>query len=232
MLKTITTSTNRKLGACAATYRAGSGERFGTCPDSCPLKPEVASGVSVVDQEYLEAVLDAVPEDGCSWTYTHFQPGDVPLPQLGKTTINLSSDSYAQALEYVSKGYPTVITVPAGLDSKVEMVDGVRFVRCPAEYNDDVSCATCGGDTPLCARPTRDYVVKFTAHGSKAKLVGQEAKGGCYGSGGPVAIHWTKTSRQEQPRSDSQVLRDWVKTLPRGTKVRHHVLGDLGRTIH
>lgn len=232
MLKTITTSTNKKLGGCASTYRAGSGNKYSTCPNSCPLKPANTQGTTEVDQEYLEALLDAVPKGGCGWTYTHFGPGSVPTPSPGRTVINLSSDSYEQAVAYSNLGYPTTVTVPHTMDAKVEVVDEVRFVRCPAEYNSKVNCDNCGSGRPLCARADRDYVIKFTAHGTQAKLVGKEAPGGCYGSGGPVAIHWGRTANADSNgRTDAQILKEWVDTLPYGTKVRHHVLGDLGYPV-
>jgi hypothetical protein len=47
----------------------------------------------------------------------------------------------------------------------------------------------CGNGRPLCARPERDYVVVFVAHGTSKKRVGT-GTGGCYGSSGPVAIQW------------------------------------------
>lgn len=228
MLKTISRSSNRKLGGCAATYRSGHRNVFGTCPNSCKLKPASGTGTSTVDEEYLEALLHAVPRGGISWTYTHFGPEGVPLPSPKKTVVNLSADTVEQALEYVRQGYPTVVAVSADQSSKVDRHEEVRFVRCPAEYNSKVDCNNCGSGVPLCARADRDYVVKFTAHGTQSKLVGDEREGGCYGSSGPVAIHWHKTRSQTQTLSDVEVLREWIRSLPYGTKVRHHVVGDLG----
>lgn len=229
MLKTISRSSNRKLGGCAATYRSGTRNVFGTCPNSCRLKPRSGTGTSTVDQEYLEAVLDAVPKGGIGWTYSHFGPESIPLPQPQKTVINLSADSVEQALYYKSLGYPTVVAVPASQSDKVDRHEETRFIRCPAEYNDKVDCNNCGSGTPLCARADRDYVIKFTAHGAQSKLVGDEERdGGCYGTSGPVAIHWHKTRSQTQQASDAEVLREWIRSLPYGTKVRHHVVGDVG----
>ena len=229
MLKTISRSSNRKLGGCAATYRSGSRNVFGTCPNSCRLKPASGNGTSTVDPEYLNALIDAVPRGGVSWTYSHFGPDSIPLPSPKKTVINLSSDSVEQALVYVRQGYPTVVAVPADESSRVDRYEEVRFVRCPAEYNSKVDCNNCGSGLPLCARADRNYVIKFTAHGTQSKLVGDESReGGCYGSSGPVAIHWHKTRSQTQPLSDVEVLREWIRSLPYGTKVRHHVVGDVG----
>ena len=53
MLKTVETSRAQKTKGLAVTYRAGSQEKFGTCPTSCELNPS-GCGASKVDQEYLE----------------------------------------------------------------------------------------------------------------------------------------------------------------------------------
>ena len=53
MLKTVETSRAQKTKGLAVTYRAGSQEKFGTCPASCELNPS-GCGASKVDQEYLE----------------------------------------------------------------------------------------------------------------------------------------------------------------------------------
>lgn len=228
MLKTVTKSANKKLGGCAATYRSGNESVYSTCPSTCSLMPAGNSGSTEVDQEYLEALVNAVPDEGVSWTYSHFDKALLPKPGFGTTVINFSADTYEEAIEAIKEGYPTVVAVPADRTDKVETISGVRFVRCPAEYNDRVTCRNCGGNEPLCARPVRDFVVKFTAHGSQAKKVGTEVQGGCYGSGGMVAIQWKGTMKAEQEISDAAKLTAWVKTLPKGTFVRHHVVGDIG----
>ena len=204
------------------------GNMYSTCPNTCVLKPEGVAGSDSVDEVYFTALLDAVPKGGCSWTYTHFEPSESFRPKPGKTVVNVSADNQDQAVAYAKLGFPTVVALPSNRQSRVESFDGVRFVRCPAEYNDKVTCNNCGGKTPLCARPDRDYVVKFTAHGQSAKLVGEEKSGGCYGSGGPVAIHWRKTSKIVEEKSDAEVLTEFVHRLPYGTKIRHHVVGDIG----
>lgn len=236
MLKTISVSSNKKLGGCAATYRSGSHNVYSTCPSTCALKPAGTPGSSKLDPEYLAAVYDAVPKGGVSWTYTHFTDEEslkaYPVPESGKTVINLSSDTVTEAISSYLDGYPTVVSVPKEMDSKVDYIgagyERVRFVRCPAEYNDKVTCRNCGGGLPLCARPDRNYVIKFTAHGTQAKKVGSTEPGGCYGSGGPVAIQWKRTMNDVQEVSDAQKLTEWVRSLPHGTFLRHHVVGDLG----
>lgn len=231
MLKTVAKSSNKKLGNCAATYRAGEHDVYGTCPNTCELKPNSSVGSEEINREYLQAVLEGVPRDGVAWTYTHFWHSEIPKSVQGQTCINISTDSKAEAESVLGFGYPVVVVVPSSDDAKVDKINDIRFVRCPAEYNSDITCFNCGGDTPLCARSERDYVIKFTAHGNQAKKImmrveGSTETGGCYGNSGPVRLQWEKSKGSTQ--NDAQTLREFVASLPRGTKLRHHVVGDLG----
>lgn len=229
MLKLVNLSRNSKVGACAVTYRSGNNNVYSTCPNTCPLKPAGNCGSNQVDPEYVKALLEAVPRGGVSWTYSHFHYSSIPLPMRGKsqTVINVSTDSPEAALESVRAGYPTVVAVPEDRDAKLEIIDGVKFVRCPAEHQ-NLTCRDCGRGRPLCARADRDYVIKFTAHGAQKKKVGSAEAGGCYGNGGMVRIQWNAAMKAEQEKSDTQLLKEWVRSLPYGTFVRHHVVGDVG----
>ena len=235
-LKTITKSSNKKLGGCATTYRAGSSGVYGTCPNSCPLKPEDQKGTSQIDLEYLEAVKNGVPEGGVAWTYTHVLNFPVIKTKPEQTCINVSTDTKQTAAYSFQAGMPTVVVVPAQDNAKVDKVQGIRFVRCPAEYQEKITCDNCGGDIPLCARQDRDYIIKFTAHGAQQKKIelramNQKQTGGCYGNGGPVRLQWEKTKQATHELSDSEVLTRFVASLPRGTKLRHHVVGDIGLQV-
>ena len=70
-------------------------------------------------------------------------------------------------------------------------------------------------------------MVVFYAHGSKKKKIGLE-KGGCYGANGRTNIHWIATQKQEQIESDTKKLKSFIKSLPHGKKLRHHIVGDIG----
>lgn len=233
MIKTIAKSSNKKLGGCAATYRSGLGDVYSTCPTSCVLKPATSAGSQTIDRTYLNAVLEAVPRQGSSWTYTHFPREVIPRSNEGQTCINISTDTIQQAIDSIGAGYPTVVVRPSSEQAKVDIHQGIRFVRCPAEYS-EITCNSCGGQTgqPLCARPDRNYVIKFTAHGSQAKKIDvrsvdiSASSGGCYGNGGPVRLQWEKT--KGETGDDAEILRQFVAGLPVGTKLRHHVVGDLG----
>lgn len=229
MLKTVSVSANRKTGPIAVTYRSGEHQTYGTCPKSCQLHPKSETGTDNVDLEYLKAVFNAVPKRGTAWTYSHFSHEALPKPRRGKTVINASCDTVAEAVAAVAAGKPAVWAAPKGTELPF-VVDGVRFVRCPAELSDNFSCAQCGGGSPLCARGERDFVVAFVAHGTGAKRVGTDQEGGCYAAGGPTAIQWHST-RKSGHVNDAQALKAFAKALPPGSMLRHHVAGDVGREV-
>ena len=135
MLKTVETSRAQKTKGLAVTYRAGSQEKFGTCPASCELNPS-GCGASDVDLEYLDALSNAVPTKGIAFTYSHFAPKYwMHKNGPGKTVINYSAKSPGMA-EYVWPAVPTVSTVALDFwqGRKTVETKHARFVRCPAEY--------------------------------------------------------------------------------------------------
>jgi hypothetical protein len=227
MLKTVRQSANSKTGPIAVTYRAGASNVFSTCPRTCPLNPQPAAAAGAIDRGYLAALRRAVPRNGRAWTYSHFPAAKLPKPAPGETVINFSADTLAAALKARKLGRPTTLTIGAGVEIP-KRVDDVRFVRCPAEVSDAVTCSNCGDGEPLCARGERDFVVTFTAHGSQARRVGTDEPGGCYGAGGHVALQWRATSSKGAP-DDAAALERFARELPPGSFLRHHVVGDIGR---
>ena len=228
MIKTVAVSGNSKTGPIAVTYRSGAHETYGTCPKSCALHPKNETGAHTVDAEYLAAVIDAVPPGGLAWTYSHFPAAALPHPTPGKTVINSSCDDMRDAVLAVESGRPAVYAAPADtVDTWPRVFQGVQFLRCPAELAENFSCDQCGGGRPLCARGDRDYVVVFVAHGSGARLVGDDTPGGCYGNGGPVRLAWEKTKTGGHQDDAAELLR-FARSLPPGSLLRHHVVGDLG----
>jgi len=229
MLKTVRQSANKKTGPIAVTYRAGAHSVFGTCPATCALNPKGSQGAQLIDTEYLQALQHAVPPGGIAWTYSHFPAELLPAPAPGQTVINASCDTAAQAVQAVRAGRPATLAAAADTaPSWPQKIDGIRFYRCPAETSDTVTCESCGNGRPLCARGDRREVIVFVAHGTASKLVGQDAQGGCYGSGGPVALQWKRTSTAGAP-DDAEELARFAQSLPPGSMLRHHVVGDVGR---
>lgn len=226
MLKTVKNSGNKKTGPIAVTYRAGGHNVFATCPKTCALNPQGEHAADLIDADYLAAVRQAVPRNGQAWTYSHFPAELLPVPAPGETVINASCDTMADALAAVRAGRPAVVAAPAGTVWP-HTRDGVRFVQCPAELAENFSCDRCGSGRPLCARGDRDYVVVFVAHGSGAALVGADQAGGCYGNSGPVRLAWNATQKTGAADDGAELVR-FARSLPPGSLLRHHVVGDLG----
>ena len=230
MLKTVAVSANKKTGPIAVTYRAGEHETYGTCPKTCGLHPKSETGTEQIDQEYLSAIVDAVPRGGKAWTYSHFDARALPVPVPGKTVINASCDTVAEVLAAVAAGRPAVMAAPKDTaDLWPQVVEGVRFLRCPAELADNFTCHQCGNGDPLCARGDREYAIVFVAHGPSAKRVGT-GDGGCYAASGPTAIQWHGT-KKTGAANDAEALRVFARSLPPGSFLRHHVAGDVGREV-
>ena len=230
MLKTVKVSANSKTGPIAVTYRAGARGTYDTCPKSCQLHPAPETGADEIDAEYLAAVRAAVPRNGVAWTYSHFPAESLPVAAPGETVINASCDDMDSAVAAWSIGRPAVVAAPAGTEwaGGVEY-KGVKFVQCPAEKAEGFTCMQCGNGRPLCARPERDYVIVFVAHGAGKNKVGMAEAGGCYAAAGHVAIQWHGT-RKNGAANDAAALLEFARSLPPGSMLRHHVAGDCGRS--
>jgi hypothetical protein len=83
--------------------------------------------------------------------------------------------------------------------------------------------------------------VGFTAHGSGARKAEMDTPGGCYADTGHAGIQWARTGTARAStintgagcvpcESEVDALERFVEQLPRGTKLRHHVAGDLGKS--
>jgi len=211
---------------------------FGTCPASCNLN-DSGKGAENVDNEYFDALLNAKPKKGFSFTYSHF---DFNLwidraRAVGKTVINYSADNMPDALKSFACNVPTVTVVNENRwknEKSIQVTSDVwkstvPVIRCPAEYR-NMSCNDCGNGEPLCARMDRKFIIGFSAHGpNKRKAASKTEQGGCYGAQGNCRIWWNDTAASEQPdETDGEKLLRFVKSLPVRAIIRHHVAGDIG----
>lgn len=112
------------------------------------------------------------------FTYTHYAPEGENLQWIEGAnragfTVNISANSPQEAREIRQRTTAPVVTI---VTSDTWDSTGKRqgdIVRCPAEYSDSVSCATCG----LCQRADRKDIVGFTVHGTRAKAAEVIARG-------------------------------------------------------
>jgi len=129
--------------------------------------PQDANGR--IDRDAVRGLV-AANVDRRGFTYTHYDPRDAHNLDVIEScnragfTVNISANNVGEARalrERTSAPVVTIVSVDAGEDWR-RMGD---VVRCPAEYRDDVSCATC----QLCQRADRKDIVGFTVHGTRSK---------------------------------------------------------------
>jgi hypothetical protein len=106
------------------------------------------------------------------YTYTHKPP---TLGNNGKAiksaneagfTVNLSGNSLSHADELKALAIaPVVAIVPEDAPNKGVTPAGNRWIACPAQIRDDVTCASC----KLCSVATRSVIVAFRAHGTSKR---------------------------------------------------------------
>ena len=105
------------------------------------------------------------------FTYTHHVLNAINSAYIKNAnrhgfTINVSTESKDDAVSAYNQGMPAVVVVPSDHVDQCEH-DGVKFVTCPAQTNDTMTCAQCG----LCSQSKRTCVVMFKAHGNSKRYV-------------------------------------------------------------
>lgn len=108
------------------------------------------------------------------FTYTHysykgFNGSLIKLSNEQGFTINTSTESLEDALDSFKRGFPTTVVLN---DTKYKgfktfQYQGATVAICPAQINDNVTCATCA----LCQKAERKVIVGFLAHGASKKKV-------------------------------------------------------------
>ena len=233
MLNLIRKSRGSKTLGIGVTYHYESGAAFGTCPPSCPLMPAAAidTAAAQFDFDYALSVSVAVPPDGYAFTFTHFDPSlfiDFYAP--GRTVINASASGVREAARYHKNGIPTVMDIEPAAPRRFSF-GRVEFRACPATLAKHINCDNCGGSRgPICAQADRDYVVTFPWHGPPAVLRAAVESGRprCYGADGRVGMQWQAMASGPTKYRESD-LEPWAAQLRPGSRLRHHVVGDLGR---
>lgn len=126
-----------------------------------------------IEAPLLRRLADATKHLRAAWTYTHHlrTPANLAAVRSARRrgfVVNLSTESRTEAARFSKRGYATVCVVPEGTPP-VFHHDGVKFRQCPATFDGSpTQCASCGGGTPLCALPERDFVITFPAHGGRS----------------------------------------------------------------
>jgi len=110
------------------------------------------------------------------FTYTHHELTETNVRTLMEAnlngfTVNVSCETVGQVDLAKRAGLPAVLEIPKGeeLPPGSTTPDGHPLRLCPAYVNESISCSRCG----ICAKPDRQTVIVFPAHGPGAKRVGE-----------------------------------------------------------
>lgn len=129
-----------------------------------PENPELISSQQVIS-------LIAANNGKRGFGYTHYPvwPNLEVLQLMNSSglTINASADTIEQAKLYFGLGLPTVVVVSEKFP-KDSVVEGMRVVVCPNQSTPTKpTCLQC----QMCAKPDRDYIIGFRAHGTKKRKI-------------------------------------------------------------
>lgn len=121
-------------------------------------------------------LLARANKDRRGFTYTHYRPTKHNLPILARMneegfTVNLSADNLTMADQYVKLGLPVTVTIPSDSQAGLRTPDGNVVVICPAQTQDDITCATC----QLCQKQ-RKSIVGFLSHGVRSRKLDERLK--------------------------------------------------------
>jgi hypothetical protein len=125
---------------------------------------------NTIDAEGLRAIVKA-NKGRKGYTYTH-KPMTEENQALVKEanengfTINLSGNNLKHADKLKALGIaPVTAIVPENAPDKGVTPEGNRWIACPAQTRENVSCASC----KLCSVSNRGIIIAFKAHGTSKK---------------------------------------------------------------
>lgn len=124
-----------------------------------------------LDTAALAALVDANKgKRGFTYTHKNWRIHGAVLRRATARgfTVNISTDSLAEADAAARAGLPVTTVLPHDAPSKGNKTpEGRTVVVCPAELSDAVTCERC----KLCAVGDRKSIVGFRAHGDRKKQI-------------------------------------------------------------
>lgn len=102
---------------------------------------------------------------GPAWNYTHAWR-KVSRRHWGKISVLASIEHVSQAKEVRKQGYAPALIVESHASPKAYVVDGTRFIPCPAQTR-EVGCTDCRLCFDADALFKRGAGIAFAAHGAK-----------------------------------------------------------------
>lgn len=126
---------------------------------------EAAVIVSAAARRYQERI------NAPAYTYTHSWR-KVDRASWQGVSVLASIEDTRDGLEALERGYAPAVVVPQFDGDRAFVRDGVRWIPCPAQTRDNVSCADCKLCMNADALRDRGAGIAFEAHGTgKKKLV-------------------------------------------------------------
>jgi hypothetical protein len=127
-----------------------------------------------IDKDLLDSLITAY-EGLTAYTYTHTAINKHNVELVKKASdkgfvINFSTETVKDMKKAVQAGCNAVITVNS-MENNVTTVEGVKIVKCPNSYKDNMQCKNCG----LCWLKNRKFVVAFPVHGNKKRAAKENA---------------------------------------------------------
>lgn len=113
------------------------------------------------------------------FTYTHYKDSKENIEAIRHAnengfTINLSANNLQHAIKlHKQHNLPVATLAPINHGKKTRLIEGVKFITCPATYKDEVTCDSCR----ICQKSDRDFIVAFPAHGSRKNQANIIARG-------------------------------------------------------
>lgn len=129
-------------------------------------------------REAAEIVADAAERfvargGGTPWSYTHAWRR-VPRKAWGSVSVLASVETLADAARATRRGWAVARVVPKFSSHKAWLEGGIRWIPCPAQTRDDVTCSTCR----LCLNDDKLRAigagVAFEAHGSSKRKAAEK----------------------------------------------------------
>jgi hypothetical protein len=137
---------------------------------------EAAIIVSAAARRYQERI------EAPAYTYTHSWR-QVDRASWQGVSVLASIENTADGREALERGYAPAVVVPQFEGDRAFVQDGIRWIPCPAQTKDDVSCADCKLCMNADALRDRGAGIAFEAHGTGKKKLSTRLQTGCASKG-------------------------------------------------
>ena len=156
----VSSSGNAKIGDADATYLSIKA----TCPSSCGLRDRGCyAQVGNVAMHVRRIEAEVAPQVDVNQAEVDAIDAATPHPQR-PLRLHVSGDR--------RQGYaPALVVAAHPLDGRAYQSNGVRWIPCPAQTRDNVTCVSCRLCFDADALFARRAGIAFEAHGARRKII-------------------------------------------------------------